>query len=448
MATASEGALEQGGRRLSRRALLRGALALGSLPCAAGLLAACGLEATTAVATNAAIPRPSPGTPATPSAAAQSVGTPGGTPESGATRTGVTESTITIGTWGPQDGPAGAYGAIGRTIVAYFARLNDEGGIGGRRVAVINENDSYQPTKTTAAVRKLVEGDGVFALVGGLGAQQNLAVLDYLIARGVPHIAPATGLGALARPTRPAIFCVQPSYATEATRLVRHALDTVGARTLAIFYQDDAAGREGHDAAQLELARRGLSPASAASYLTTDANAAAQASRLRASNAEAIILYAVPWAASSFIRELGRSGYRPALLASSLIADPGIFELVGPGIDGVITASWFPDLADTGNPNVAAFRAWMETSQPGSPSDPFAATGYAYATLLAELLRRTGSDLTRERFVRVANGLQGYSGSLIPSLSFAPDNHQGTTALALQRADAATKRFRQFGDFE
>jgi branched-chain amino acid transport system substrate-binding protein len=434
---------------LSRRALLRAcALAAGG-----SLLTACSTWA------RAATPRPLPthtaAIPATPSrsnplgiaaVSPRPSVTLGGTPLSGATRPGVTAGEIRLGTWGPQEGPAGAYGVVSRTISAYFASVNAGGGIAGRKITMISQNDSYQPSRTDAAVRKMVERDRVFALVGGLGAQHNLQVLDYLIRSNVPHIAPATGLGVLSRPTRPTIFCVQPTYTIEATLLTRHALDTLGARKPAVFYGDDPASREGLDAVQAELARRGLKAAIAIAYTLTDRNYSAQGLRLQASGADAIILYAVPQAGSGIIQELAKVGVKAKLLASSLIAAPSLFELAGPGIEGLILTSWLADLTDTGNTKVNEFHAWMRANLPNDPIDEFAAAGYAYATLMAELLRRTGADLTRERLLATANALQGYTGSLVHSISYTPDDHRGCTTLALHQARYADKTFARIGD--
>ncbi|MFN8516886.1 MAG: ABC transporter substrate-binding protein [Chloroflexia bacterium] len=440
---------------LSRRALLRG----GMVSATVVFLAACSRGSSAAAAgATASRALTTPGTPGMPGATVtraavtssasptRPVATPGGTPTVGATRTGVTDGEIKLGTWGPQDGPAGVYGVVSRVIGAYFASINAGGGIAGRKITLINENDSYQPTKTATAVRKLVEADRVFALVGGLGAQHNRDVLDYLTGNNVPHIAPATGLGALSRPTRPGIFCVQPSYTVEATLLTRHALDTVGARKLAVFHQDDATGREGLDAVQAELARRGLSAATGISYATGDNNSSAQALRIRMANADALILYAVPRAAGSIIQELARIGVNMPLLASSLINDPSLFELVGPGIEGLIVGSWLA--SSTGSDaKVGEFQAWMRANLPNERPDDFAAAGYAYATLMAELLRRVGGDLTRERLIATANALQGYTGSLVPSISYSQDDHQGCRALSFQRARFADKGFVRVTEF-
>jgi branched-chain amino acid transport system substrate-binding protein len=428
---------------LSRRAVLRA----GAASAGAALLAACGggsATVTRAIGTPAtpgtSVASTNPGTPARPAATPGGTPVPG-TPVPGATRTGVTDGEIRLGTWGPQDGPAGVYGVVSRALEAYFAALNVTGGIGGRRIALLNVNDSYQPAKTVAAVRKLVEEERVFALVGGLGADHNQQVLDYLIERGVPHIAPATGLGMLSRPTRATIFCVQPSYTVEATLLTRHALDRLGARTLAVCYGDDTAGREGLEAVQTELARRGLPPALGVSTSADDRNYSAQGLRLKASNADTIILFAVPSPGSGIIQELARIGVKAQLLASSLIGAPSLFELVGPAIEGLIVGSWLANSEETGDAKVAEFRTWMRANLPNDRIDDFAAAGYAYATLMAELLRRTGDDLTRERLIATADALRGYTGSLVPSISFTSDDHLGCKALAFQQARYAEKRF-------
>src|SRR6266542_1977115 len=174
---------------------------------------------------------------------------------------GVTDTEVVVGSWGPQDGPAGAYGAIDRTLDAYFKMINDQGGINGRKIRFIYENDSYQPAKTVAAVKKLVEEDKVFALCGGLGTAHNAAVMDYLVSNNVPHVWPATGTTALAEPLKKNIYAVQLNYTTEATLATQYALDTMGTKKIAVFYQNDAFGKEGLDAVQAELKKRGLAAA-------------------------------------------------------------------------------------------------------------------------------------------------------------------------------------------
>src|SRR5207237_7882882 len=225
--------------------------------------------------------------------------------------TGVTDTEVVVGSWGPQDGPAGAYGAIDRTLDAYFKMINDQGGINGRKIRFIYENDSYQPAKTVAAVKKLVEEDKVFALCGGLGTAHNAAVMDYLVSNNVPHVWPATGTTAHAVPLKKNIYAVQLNYTTEATLATQYALDTMSAKQIAVFYQNDAFGKEGLDAVQAELKKRNLPAATGVSYETADTNFSAQALKLQTTGADTVILYAVPKPGGSIIAEMGKIGYAP-----------------------------------------------------------------------------------------------------------------------------------------
>jgi branched-chain amino acid transport system substrate-binding protein len=144
---------------------------------------------------------------------------------------------------------------------------------------------------------------------------------------------------------------------------------------------------------------------------------------------------------------LKKIGVKVPLLASSLISSPSLFELVGPGIDGLTVGSWFVTSNDPSDAKASEFRAWMQAHLPNERADDFAAAGYAYATLMVELLRRTGSDLTRERLIATAEALQGYSGSLVPSISYTPSDHLGCKALAFQQARLADKAFVRVSDF-
>lgn len=347
---------------------------------------------------------------------------------------GVTDSEVVIGSWGPQDGPAGAYGVIDRVIDVYFKKVNDEGGINGRKIRFIYENDSYQPAKTVAAVKKLVEEDKVFALVGGLGTPNNLAVMDYLVQNNVPHVWPATGTTALAVPLKKNIYAVQLNYTTEATLLAQYALDTLRSKKFAVFYQNDAFGKEGLDAVQAELKKRGLAPADAVSYELTDTNFSAQALKLQTSGADSVILYAVPKPGGSVVAEMGKIGFKPKLLSSSVINDPAIFQLAGPAIDGMLIEAYLPAFDDVSNPKIVEYQAFMAKYAPKEQIGGFSEAGYAYAQVMVEALKRAGKDLTREGFMTNLDQMKDFKGSLIPSLSYSPTDHAGVKAAYFQAA--------------
>ena len=347
---------------------------------------------------------------------------------------GVTDTEVVIGSWGPQDGPAGFYGVIDRVVDAYFKKVNEEGGVNGRKIRFIYENDSYQPAKTVAAVKKLVEEDKIFALVGGLGTPNNAAVMDYLVAANVPHVWPATGSGILAVPFKKNIYAVQLNYTIEATLLTQYALDKVAAKKFAVFYQNDGFGKEGLDAVQAELKKRGLAAATAVSYESADTNFTAQALKLQTSGADTVILYAVPKPGGSIIAEMGKIGFSPKLLSSSVINDPAIFQLAGPAIEGMLINAYLPAFDDVSNPKIVEYQAFMVKYAPKEQIGGFSEVGYAYAQVFIEALKRAGKDLTRDSFITNLDQMKDFKGSLVPSLSYSPTDHAGVKAAYFQAA--------------
>jgi branched-chain amino acid transport system substrate-binding protein len=347
---------------------------------------------------------------------------------------GVTDTEIVLGGWGPQDGPAGFYGVIDRTLDAYFKKVNDDGGINGRKIRFIYENDSYQPAKTVAAVKKLVEEDKVFALCGGLGTPNNLAVMDYLVQNNVPHIWPATGTTALAVPLKKNIYAVQLNYTTEATLLAQYALDQLSAKTFAVFYQNDAFGKEGLDAVQAELKKRGLAAATGVSYETADTNFSAQALKLQTSGADTVILYAVPKPGGSVVAEMGKIGFKPKLLSSSVINDPSIFQLAGSAIEGMLIEAYLPAFDDVSNPKIVEYQAFMAKYAPKEQIGGFSLAGYAYGQVMVEALKRAGRDLTRDSLLSNLDQMKNFTGSVVPSLSYSPTDHAGVKAAYFQAA--------------
>ncbi|HET9223086.1 MAG TPA: ABC transporter substrate-binding protein, partial [Roseiflexaceae bacterium] len=316
------------------------------------------------------------GTPATPSAPAGGAATSepaasaataapaGGAATSGGTTTGVTDGEIMLGSWGPQDGPAGAYGVIDRTIAAYFKMVNEQGGINGRQIKFVYENDSYQPAKTVAAVKKLAEEDKIFALIAGLGTPNNLAVMEYLVQNNIPHFAPATGSTLMSQPLKKNVFALQVNYRVEATLLTRYAVDTLKSQKIAVFYQNDAFGKEGFESVNAVLKERGLGEATGVTYETSDTNYSSQALKLQTSGADTVVIWAVPKPGGGIIAEMDKIGFKPKLLASAVINDPAIFQLAGSGIEGLVTTAWLPDFRDTSNPKIAAYQEFMKKYLP------------------------------------------------------------------------------------
>ena len=138
---------------------------------------------------------------------------------------GASDTEIKIGNTNPYSGPASAYGAIGKSVAAYFKMLNDEGGINGRKITFVSYDDGYSPPKTVEMARKLVEQDKVLFLFQTLGTPSNTAIHKYMNMQKVPQLHVATGATKWNDPKNfPWTMGWQPSYQSEARIYAKYLL--------------------------------------------------------------------------------------------------------------------------------------------------------------------------------------------------------------------------------
>src|SRR5256885_13852400 len=158
---------------------------------------------------------------------------------------GVTATEIKIGHTTPYSGPASAYGTIGKVITAYFKKINDEGGINGRKINFVSYDDSYSPPKTVEMVRKLVEQDQVAFVFNTLGTPTNSAIHKYMNQQKVPHLFLATGATKWGDPEHfPWTMGWQPTYQTEGKIYAQYILNNVPNAKIGILYQNDDYGKD------------------------------------------------------------------------------------------------------------------------------------------------------------------------------------------------------------
>ena len=156
---------------------------------------------------------------------------------------GVTDTEIRIGQYGPQTGPAALWGAVARGTGCFFDMINAEGGIHGRKIKYYLRDDGYMPPRTKAIVKELVEDKGIFALASGVGTATGMAVKKYLHKNKVPWVGPATGSSHWAYPPTKYLWADYPLYFDEAAILAKYAVQTLGKKRIAFFYQNDDYGK-------------------------------------------------------------------------------------------------------------------------------------------------------------------------------------------------------------
>ncbi len=354
---------------------------------------------------------------------------------------GVTDTTIKIGQWGPQTGPAALWGAVARGTGLLFKMINDAGGINGRKIKYYIRDDGYQPSRTKAIVKDLLDNVGVWGFACGVGTSPGLAAMPEIVKRGVPWVGMATGSRHWAIPPKKTIFATYPWYSTEAKALVRYALDTLGMKKLGFVYQNDDYGKGGLDPAVAELKQRGKALAVAIPTEVTDTDLASHVLKLKAAGCDAVILWLLPKQAIITVATAAKLGYRPQWITSSTLSDAPLMYKLSKGLwKGVIFGN-FIDVPDSKSPLMAKYRAAWKKYAPKERWGVFYYAGIGFVEPMVEGLKRAGRDLSVDNFVRAMESIKGFQG-IMGKVTFSPTRRQGIKQVFLGKCGDGGKSIR------
>lgn len=350
--------------------------------------------------------------------------------------TGVTDTEIHIAQWGPQTGPAAPWGSVARGTGMLFQMINDAGGIHGRKIVYHMFDDQYNPAKTVAGVKELVEkSPGIFAFASGVGTSTGLAVKDYLMERNIPWVGPAAGSLHWITPPQKSLFAVYPLYADEAKLLVRHLVEKEGKKKIALLYASDEYGENGHRGAVEELTRIGLKAVAEISVNQADRDLKSHVLKLKESGADAVLMWVNPTHAVITLKTAAALQFAPQWATSSTLSDAPLMHSITGGLWKNIIFANFSELPEADTPLMKTYReAFAKYAQQGERWGVFFMAGIGFVEPLVEGLRRTGRNLTRERFVASMESIRGFKG-IMGDISFGPGQRQGQRAVFLARTD-------------
>lgn len=328
---------------------------------------------------------------------------------------GVSDTEIKLGNTMPYSGPASPIGSIGRTIAAFFEKVNAGGGINGRQIRFISLDDGYSPPKTVEQMRKLVEQEEVAAIVAPLGTPTNVAVRDYLNQKQVPQLFLISAASFWNDPQQfPWSMSMTwgPNYRSEGFIEAKYVLDTNPDARIAVIYQNDDGGKDllgGLKAGLGEKAETML--VAEASYEVTDPTIDSQVISLQASGADTLFIYAItPKACSQTIRKAYNLGWKPTrFLFSGCVHPKAVLEPAGLAAStGLFSLRALKTVSEQtrDDPVVQDYLAFMADYYPdGAPEDGYNIYGYMIAHAIAEVISRSGNNLTRENIMKQAASL-------------------------------------------
>ncbi len=314
---------------------------------------------------------------------------------------GVTATSIKIGNTSPYSGPASAYGVIGKTHSAYWAKVNREGGVNGRMIDFISLDDGYSPPKTVEQARKLVEQENVAFLFQTLGTPTNSAIHRYMNAKKVPQMFVATGASKWGHPKEyPWTMGFQPTYDVEGEIYAKYALDNVENPKIAILFQNDDYGKDYRDGFLRGLGDKKDLVVSMLPYETSDPTVDSQIVAMKDSGANIFFNVTIPKFAAQAIRKACEIGWKPLHLLNNVSSSvsstlkPAGFECS----KGLITAQWQKDPTDPQWADSEGYKEWaafMAAELPDADKgDVNYAFGYNASTLLHHVLKNC-EDMTR-----------------------------------------------------
>ena len=366
---------------------------------------------------------------------------------------GVTDTELKIGNTAAYSGPASAYGIIAKTEAALFKMINEQGGVGGRKINYVSLDDGYSPPKTVDQVRRLVEEEKVAFMFATIGTPSNTAISRYLNNKGVPLLFLGSGANKWGDfKSQPWVMGWQPSYRTEAQIYTNYAKQNKPGAKIGILYQNDDFGKDYPAGVKDALGPDFDKLVKTVSYEVTDATIDSQALSLKEWGADVIITAATPKFAAQMIRKIADLNWKPLHFMTNVSISVGsVITPAGPeNALGMISAAYLKDPTDPtwkDDSGMNQWRAFMAKYMPEADlTDGGPVFGFGVTYTLWQVLKQCGTDFSRENIMKQAANLKDIDVPvLLPGIKVntGPANFHPIRQMQLQRWNGKT--FELFG---
>jgi len=339
---------------------------------------------------------------------------------------GVTSSTILLGQSAPLSGSNKSLGDdIRNGALAYFKKINDAGGVNGRRIELVSLDDANDTKRSGENGRKLLEENNVLALFGYASATLSRPALPFVEKHKAPFLAPFTGADPM-RVFNRYVYNMRASYADELEKIVDH-YSRYGIKRFSIVHYDDVVGKENYSAVDRALKERNLAAVSVAAFKDrAKPEIETGVKEVLKGDPEVIILTTLYKATSDFIKTARNAGSNAQMVSNSFPGSTPLSKELGKDGVGVVIAQVVPSpFGGAAVLVVPEYRAAIEKLL-GRPEYSFTSLeSFIAAKVTVEAIRRAGPTLTRETLMRALDSMSSYDvGGYV--VSFSPKNHNGS----------------------
>jgi branched-chain amino acid transport system substrate-binding protein len=345
-------------------------------------------------------------------------------PPARADEPGVTEHEIVIGALGVLTGPLYNNGkTIYDGVQTVYNEANAAGGVHGRKITYIREDDACRPDQAVPAAKKLIFDDKVFMIHGAGCSNASLAAMPEIVAAKIPWVITASTAPELTQPTNPMIFSTMLTGAMESQGELQRVLD-LGAKKIAIVRQRDAWAQSRYQPMLDAFTAHGIKPIADEEMAADATDATAVALKVQASGADAVVALLFPQAATMFMRDSYKIGFRPIVVGGSAIGDlKGMDKAIG--IHGALDK--FSALFPTVSPDDPAVAEWKAAFHKYYPHDEFNVWnlfGIASGQFMVQALKDAGPNPTREALAKAMSTLSVTSPAYAGPITCKPDDHR------------------------
>jgi branched-chain amino acid transport system substrate-binding protein len=341
---------------------------------------------------------------------------------------GVTDQEIIIGTYTDLSGVTAMWGVNNSNAWRMvFDQVNATGGINGRRIKYIVEDNQYQVPRSVQAANKLINRDGVFIMVANAGTPMNNAVMPDQIAKGVANVFPLTSARSMYEPLNHLKFGLGSSYYDHVRAGLKYFVEQRHKKQVCTMAQDTDFGRDIMAGIKDQLKAENLTLAAETLHKPTDTDFSASVARMRDANCDLIVLGTIVRDSVQIISSVRKIGWNVDMMGQAASYDDVVAAVPGGTTEGFYSMTPMLFVAETGtSPEVKAFTADYKKDFGKEPN--FAAQiGFTGAQVVVQALKNAGRDLTPDGFVASLEGIKDYRdifGS--PVISFSATKHQGS----------------------
>lgn len=351
---------------------------------------------------------------------------------------GVSDSEIRLGSSLALTGHAGYLGTQTlRGAEAFIRSVNERGGVHGRMITIKAKDDSYDPPRCLANTQKFIIDNDVFALFCYVGTPTTVKVLPMVEEARIPLIGMFTGANGLRQPFNRYVVNIRASYYQETGTAVRHMVEDLGIKKIAVFYQYDAYGFDGLVGTELALKEYGLEPVARGSYIRGTLEVEEGFNKIKLSGAEAVVMVGTYSACARFIRLARQEQFDPIFYNVSFVGAEELARRIGEGTPVVLMSQVVPPPRKTDSASDAAMQyvTLLQKYFPGETPSFVGLEGFINARILVEGLERAGRDLTREKLIDAIESIRQYDLGSGMSATYGPYDRQGLEEVYFTRLE-------------